>query len=194
MGHAKDLRNDVLESFKAHADTVGGELGALAESQQRQLAEIRTDHARQLEDAGASLRSQAEAVEARMAVMTEAQQRQLDEIRGDTVRWLEEARSAVDAKLEGTLERRLGESFGRVGEQLDLVSERLEQVYRGLGEVQTFAAGLGNLQRALAAVRLGPGGRGGQAGAPTAEAEASARGPRKKPRRGGDDEPAAPAS
>jgi len=68
---------------------------------------------------------------------------------------LEQVRSIVDENLETTLERRLGERFRLVSERLELVSERLEQVHRGLGEVQSFATGVGDLQRALVRVRLG---------------------------------------
>ena len=68
---------------------------------------------------------------------------------------LEQIRSIVDENLEITLERRLGERFRQVSERLELVSERLEQVHRGLGEVQSFATGVGDLQRALVRVRLG---------------------------------------
>ena len=68
---------------------------------------------------------------------------------------LKQVRSIVDENLEITLERRLGERFRLVSERLELVSERLEQVHRGLGEVQSFATGVSDLQRALVRVRLG---------------------------------------
>jgi DNA recombination protein RmuC len=55
-------------------------------------------------------------------------------------------RQTVDEKLQGTLEKRLGESF-------KLVSERLEQVYKGLGEMQTLAVGVGDLKRVLTNVK-----------------------------------------
>jgi DNA recombination protein RmuC len=56
-------------------------------------------------------------------------------------------RSTVDDQLQGTLERRLGESFS-------LVSERLEQVHKGLGEMQTLAAGVGDLKKVLTNVKI----------------------------------------
>jgi DNA recombination protein RmuC len=59
---------------------------------------------------------------------------------------LEEMRKTVDEKLEGTLERRLGESF-------KLVSERLEQVHKGLGEMQVMASSVGDLKRVLTNVK-----------------------------------------
>jgi DNA recombination protein RmuC len=59
---------------------------------------------------------------------------------------LEEMRRTVDEQLQGTLEKRLGQSF-------QLVSERLEQVYKGLGEMRTLAAGVGDLKKVLSDVR-----------------------------------------
>ena len=59
---------------------------------------------------------------------------------------LETMRRTVDEQLQGTLEKRLGESFR-------LVSDRLEQVYRGLGEMQTLASGVGDLKRVFSDVR-----------------------------------------
>src|SRR5207249_1602067 len=59
---------------------------------------------------------------------------------------LEEMRKTVDEKLQGTLERRLGESF-------KLVSERLEQVHKGLGEMQSLASGVGDLKKVLTNVK-----------------------------------------
>ncbi len=69
------------------------------------------------------------------------------EIRVDTEKKLEQIRVTVDEKLQGTLETRLGESFKQV-------SERLEQVHRGLGEMQNLAAGVGDLRRVLTNVRI----------------------------------------
>ncbi len=60
---------------------------------------------------------------------------------------LEEMRKTVDEKLQGTLEKRLGESF-------KLVSERLELVHKGLGEMQSLATGVGDLKRALTNVKV----------------------------------------
>ena len=59
---------------------------------------------------------------------------------------LEEMRKTVDEKLEGTLERRLGDSF-------KLVSERLEQVHKGLGEMQAMASSVGDLKKVLTNVK-----------------------------------------
>jgi DNA recombination protein RmuC len=71
----------------------------------------------------------------------------LDHIRADSAEKLEAVRRTVDEKLQGVLEQRLGESFR-------LVSERLEQVHRGLGEMQTLASGVGDLKKVLSNVKV----------------------------------------
>ena len=68
--------------------------------------------------------------------------RRLELLNTENSRRLEEMRVTVDEKLQLTLETRLGESFR-------LVSERLEQVQRGLGEMQHLAVGVGDLKRIL---------------------------------------------
>ncbi|MGA2712108.1 MAG: DNA recombination protein RmuC [Bryobacteraceae bacterium] len=88
--------------------------------------------------------------------MQREQQKQLEVIRGvvdqrllslqtDNAAKLEQMRQTVDEKLQTTLETRLGESFR-------LVSERLEQVHKGLGEMQNLASGVGDLKRVLSNV------------------------------------------
>ena len=67
-------------------------------------------------------------------------------LQNDNAQKLESMRQTVDEKLQGTLERRLGESFR-------LVSERLEQVHKGLGEMQTLASGVGDLKKVLTNVK-----------------------------------------
>jgi len=71
---------------------------------------------------------------------------QLTSLRAENNKKLEQMRQTVDEKLHSTLEKRVGESFKQV-------SERLEQVYRGLGEMQHLANGVGDLKRVLTNVR-----------------------------------------
>jgi DNA recombination protein RmuC len=70
----------------------------------------------------------------------------LKSIREDNTVQLNEMRKTVDEKLQTTLEKRLGESFKQV-------SDRLEQVHKGLGEMQTIAAGVGDLKKVLTNVK-----------------------------------------
>jgi DNA recombination protein RmuC len=71
---------------------------------------------------------------------------QLAQLQQSNAAKLDEMRQTVDEKLQSTLEVRLGESFKQV-------AERLEQVHRGLGEMQTLAVGVGSLQRVLTNVK-----------------------------------------
>ena len=73
-------------------------------------------------------------------------EKQLKQIREDNSIQLGEMRKTVDEKLQNTLEKRLGESFKQV-------SERLEQVHKGLGEMQTVATGVGDLKKVLSNVK-----------------------------------------
>jgi len=70
----------------------------------------------------------------------------LESIQNDNAKRLEEMRQTVDEKLQGTLEKRLGESFKQV-------SERLELVHKGLGEMQSLATGVGDLKKLLTNVK-----------------------------------------
>ena len=71
---------------------------------------------------------------------------QLKDIRDDNTKQLDKMRNTVDEKLQKTLEKRIGESF-------KLVSERLEEVHKGLGEMQTIASGVGDLKKVLSNVK-----------------------------------------
>jgi len=73
-------------------------------------------------------------------------EKQMTDIRLDNTKQLDEMRRTVDEKLQTTLEKRLGESFKQV-------SDRLEQVHKGLGEMQTLATGVGDLKKVLSNVK-----------------------------------------
>ena len=98
----------------------------------RDLATLRTTLVEQLEASGRGVR--------------ETLTQRLAEIQIDTSNKLEQMCQTVDEKLHATLEQRLGESFKQV-------SDRLEQVHRGLGEMQTLATGVGDLKRVLTNVK-----------------------------------------
>ena len=115
-----ELRATLEDQGKALADGVRVQVGDLARS-------IETQHQRALE----AFKDVRETVD-----------KQLKEMREDNGRRLEEMRKTVDEKLATTLEQRLGESFKQV-------SERLELVHKGLGEMQTLATGVGDLKKVL---------------------------------------------
>jgi len=78
--------------------------------------------------------------------MRKTLENQLRTLQEDNSRKLEQMRATVDEKLQSTLEKRLGESFKQV-------SERLEQVYKGLGEMRNLATGVGDLKKVLTNVK-----------------------------------------
>jgi len=82
----------------------------------------------------------------KMDRITETIQQSLDRIREENSRKLDEMRATVDEKLQSTLEKRLNDSF-------KLVSERLEQLHKGLGEMQAMSANINDLRRILSNVK-----------------------------------------
>lgn len=122
------------------------------------LREALTEDARRARTEGADLQQRfADALGTRLGELTQRNEQRLGEMRAtledqlqklqaDNAAKLEQMRATVDEKLQTTLETRLGESFR-------LVSERLEQVQRGLGEMQQLATGVGDLKRVLSSVK-----------------------------------------
>jgi DNA recombination protein RmuC len=92
------------------------------------------------------LQSLIEANDARQTQLRETLTQNLETLRKDNEAKLEQMRQTVDEKLQGTLEKRLGESFL-------VVSERLDKVHQGLGEMQVLATGVGDLKRVLTNVK-----------------------------------------
>ena len=84
--------------------------------------------------------------EEKIESMRKTMENQLRNLQADNSRKLEQMRATVDEKLETTLDKRLGESFKQV-------SERLEQVYKGLGEMRSLATGVGDLKKVLSNVK-----------------------------------------
>ena len=114
---------------------LSGRLDALSESQEQRLHRVSA----QLEDKLAQN-------EARIESMRRTLDQGVTKMQEENAKKLEEMRVTVDEKLHATLDKRLGESFS-------LVNERLEQVYRGLGEMQSLASGVGDLKKVLTNVK-----------------------------------------
>jgi DNA recombination protein RmuC len=84
--------------------------------------------------------------EEKLEAMRKSMETQLGRLQEDNSKKLEQMRATVEEKLQSTLEKRLGDSFKQV-------SERLEQVYKGLGEMRHLASGVGDLKKVLTNVR-----------------------------------------
>ncbi|MDZ4343618.1 MAG: DNA recombination protein RmuC [Candidatus Binatia bacterium] len=132
---AKQLREEVIAALSRITETTTRTMGELANVQKVQL-EAMSSAIGKLSD---SNEKKLEAI--RLTVEGKLQSMQID-----NAKQLDQMRQTVDEKLQGTLEKRLGESFKQV-------SERLEQVHKGLGEMQTLATGVGDLKKVLTNVK-----------------------------------------
>lgn len=131
---------------RALREEVANTLGNLNESILKRMNENTRNQLAQLETFSQQLQGLTQMNEQKLERMRETVEKQLHILREDNGSKLEEMRKTVDEKLNQTLEKRLGESF-------KLVSERLEMVHRGLGEMQTLASGVGDLKRVLSNVK-----------------------------------------
>ncbi len=156
-GETTRLRTELADMNRQQRQELGSNLEAI-----RQLLDERFKVF--LEDARGGRRETAEGLQRfaggltqQLAALTESNTLRMNEMRAtlegklkdiqaDNALKLEEMRKTVDEKLHATLEQRLGESF-------KLVSDRLEQVHKGLGEMQNLAAGVGDLKRVLTNVK-----------------------------------------
>ncbi len=148
-GHQQRI-DGLVEALRAHGERGDLQVQALRQSLLDDARRNREEGAQaqlRLGDAMAErLKSLGESSDQRLAEVRNTLERQLTELRQDNTAKLEQMRATVDEKLHATLEARLDASFKQV-------SERLEQVYRGLGEMQTLAAGVGDLKRVLTNVK-----------------------------------------
>ena len=118
----------------------------LGEALLKRMIEIAQFQKAQLDTFAEQLKTLTGSTEQRFDKLRETVESQLLLIREDTAKKLEQMRTTVDEKLHDTLEKRLGESF-------KLVSERLELVHKGLGEMQSLASGVGDLKKVLTNVK-----------------------------------------
>ena len=126
QGHtqAQALRTELQRYLEVLSGAVRDQMASSAESQARHLDRVAIE-----------LTATRKSTEDRLSAIQKTTEDRLDQVR-----------RTVDEQLQGTLEKRLGESFR-------LVSERLEQVHKGLGEMQTLAVGVGDLKRVFSDVR-----------------------------------------
>lgn len=138
------------EEFSQNARQARQELGYALQQFSDALLRRMTENAgmqKDLLDAFArQLAAMARLQEEKLEAMRRTVENQLQMLREDNSKKLEQVRATVDEKLHATLEKRLGESFRQV-------SDRLEQVYRGLGEMRSLAVGVGDLKKVLTNVK-----------------------------------------
>ena len=132
---SKDLREEISAGQKLSLDTMIRTIGEMGKSQNDQLTSI----ARRIQELTESNRTGIEKLRTTI-------DDQLKHLQESNEKKLDQMRETVDEKLQSTLEKRLGQSF-------KLVSERLEAVQHGLGEMQNLATGVGDLKKVLTNVK-----------------------------------------
>jgi DNA recombination protein RmuC len=166
------IKRDMLEELRASrietSQTIQGSMGSLsevlsrsqgqaAEIESRRLSELNIQLTHRQETLQKTIGEMMTSINQRLADFSLQNEQKLDGIRttmqnrltaiqDDNSKKLEQMRATVEEKLEKTLSDRIGQSFS-------LVSERLEQVYKGLGEMQSLAAGVGDLKKVLSNVK-----------------------------------------
>lgn len=131
----KETRGEIAKSIKDFGDSVNKQILTLTETQNKNFLGF-----------SEKLGEVIEKNEKKMELVKETIEKRLENIQKDNSEKLEKMRETVDEKLHATLEKRLGESF-------KLVSERLDLVHKGLGEMQTLATGVGDLKKVLQNVK-----------------------------------------
>jgi len=149
------------DALRSRLEIIGAQIERLERELRVELAQARSESAQSArtarEELSSSLGEFARTLHQQLSTLTQSNELRLEAVRatveqrlellrGDNAQKLEQMRATVDEKLHAALEQRLGESF-------KLVSDRLEQVHKGLGEMQTLATGVGDLKRVLTNVK-----------------------------------------
>ncbi len=146
----REGRNEMLGRLQSLSSATDQRLEQLRETLAEDARKARLESAehqgRSAESLGQRLQELTQRNEQRLGEMRTTLEQKLRELQAGNEAKLEQMRATVDEKLQSTLETRLGESFR-------LVSERLEHVQRGLGEMQQLATGVGDLKRVLGNVK-----------------------------------------
>ena len=131
----KQIRQTVTENLQSTSDTLVTTIGELGNIQSERLEAATRSISDLTQCNKTSIDGVRTIVDQRLQAMQDSNEKKLDQMR-----------QTVDEQLQSTLEKRLGESF-------NLVSQRLEDVQRGLGEMQNLATGVGDLKRVLTNVK-----------------------------------------
>lgn len=142
-----DLRQQIREDSKADAAALRQELSAVTQQSVKNMGDmINTSQSQNIANLENRFKTFSLENEQKLDNIRKTVATQLSYIQEDNNKKLDEMRKTVDEKLQKTLESTMQQSFG-------LVNERLEQVYKGLGEMQNLAVGVGDLKKVLSNVK-----------------------------------------
>lgn len=141
------MRREQSEEARAAREEQTKNMAAMSEVQSKRIKEIGDVQRECLESFSKQLTNISRLNEEKLEAVRDAVETKLSEIHKSNEEKLEKMRATVDEKLHETLEKRLGEAFASV-------SERLEQVHKGLGEMKSLSADVGDLKKVLANVKV----------------------------------------
>ena len=143
---SRDAREELSRSLSSFGQNISTQMTSIATVQNNQIDSfaLQLENFRRTVDESLARVQEQQRLAARET--RETLEQQLGKLQQDNAAKLEQMRQTVDEKLHATLEQRLSESFKQV-------SERLELVHKGLGEMQSLAAGVGDLKRVLSNVK-----------------------------------------
>ncbi len=145
-----ELRMELNNSLQAFGQTISENQRAASEAQEKRLSSMEQNNALDFERLRKSqedrISSLEQSNEQKLEAIRQTMERRLTDIQSENAEKLDKMQKVVDEKLEKTLETRITESF-------KLVSSQLEQVYKGLGEMQAVAAGVTDLKKVLSNVK-----------------------------------------
>ena len=141
--NSNDLRKEIsimlMQTREELLTNIGAKISENSNTQQTQIANLTQLNEQKLENTRKNMEEKLELIRATV-------ENRLQLMQKDNADKLEKMRVTVDEKLQGTLEQRLGESF-------KVVNDRLESVYKGLGEMQSLAQGVGDLKKIFTNVK-----------------------------------------
>lgn len=136
-------KKDNGETVRTEIDRAMRSFGDIITKNQREIGNMQTERFVQIEKITSDLKT---TLDRRLDVLRQENTQAIDKLRQENSEQLFSIRKTVDEKLQETLESRISKSF-------KLVSERLEEVYKGLGEMQTLSRGVGDLKKVLSNVK-----------------------------------------
>jgi DNA recombination protein RmuC len=143
----REGRDEAAKRSHELREEVSGSLDKTAQTLSTTMSQLGSVQKQQLEGVTTQVQALVETNQQRLEGLRSTISEQLNQMREANEKKLEEMRRTVDEKLQGTLEKRLGESF-------KLVSDRLDAVHKGLGEMQSLATGVGDLKNVLTNVKV----------------------------------------
>ena len=144
--HSQQLEQRLRQELRQNREESQRGSASLQDLVLKTLTNMSSVQNKQLEVVTNQLNAVMQANEKRIQELRESVEKRLTLLQQDNNQKLEQMRATVDEKLHATLEKRLGDSF-------KLVSDKLDQVHKGFGEMQSLAAGVGDLKKVLTNVK-----------------------------------------